>query len=163
MFVKKNVTILFAAVLLGGCAQSLNVSKKKTFEPGNSKTGIIGVFRQPVGFCSGGYQQRITLGGEAVVAKPTWTSKQDNIFSAYIEPGEADLQEYRFSCGFTQTTLTLKGKHGVVIPEKGFCKIVISFLKGDELFSESDELLRLHFKENDVAVSFDDIPYCKTY
>ena len=159
----KNAAILLAAVLLGGCAQSLNVKRLDTFEPGDRNTGIIGVFRQPVGFCSGGTQQRITLGGEAVVAKPTWTSEQDNMFSAYIKPGAADLHDYRFSCASTQTTLTLRERHGVVIPEKGFCKIVISFLKGDKLFSENEELLRLHFKENDVAVSYDDIPYCKTY
>lgn len=152
--------ILSACVLMTSCAQSLSVSKKETFE---QKSGIIGVFRQPVGFCSGGYQQQIKLGGEKVIVKPTWTSEQDNLFSAYIEPGKANLESYRYSCGFTETTLTLAEKHGVVVPQKGFCKIVISFLKNDELFSKNDVLLYNHFKREEVAVESDDIPYCETY
>ena len=156
----KQLGILSACVLMTSCAQSLSVSKKETFE---QKSGIIGVFRQPVGFCSGGYQQQIKLGGERVIVKPTWTSEQDNLFSAYIEPGKADLEYYRFSCGLTETTLTLKEKHGVVVPQKGFCKIAISFLKNDELFSKNDVLLFNHFKKEEVAVEFDDIPYCETY
>lgn len=151
---------LGACILMTSCAQSLSVSKKETFE---QKSGVIGVFRQPVGFCSGGYQQQIMLGGEKVIVKPTWTSEQDNLFSAYIQPGKADLESYRYSCGFTQTTLSPKEKHGVVIPQNGFCKIVISFLENDELFSKNDVLLFNHFKKEEVAAEFDNIPYCETY
>ena len=57
---------LGACILMTSCAQSLSVSKKETFE---QKSGVIGVFRQPVGFCSGGYQQQIMLGGEKVIVK----------------------------------------------------------------------------------------------
>ena len=156
----KFLGILSACVLMTSCAQSLSVSKKETFE---QKSGVIGVFRQPVGFCSGGYQQQIKLGGEKVIVKPTWTSEQDNLFSAYIQPGKADLESYRYSCGFTQTTLSLKEKHGVVIPQNGFCKVVMSFLENDELFSKNDVLLFNQFKKEEVAVEFDDIPYCETY
>ncbi|MBR6451050.1 MAG: hypothetical protein IKS96_14165 [Fibrobacter sp.] len=156
----KFLGLLSACVLMTSCAQSLSVSKKETFE---QKSGVIGVFRQPVGFCSGGYQQQIKLGGEKVIVKPTWTSEQDNLFSAYIQPGKADLESYRYSCGFTQTTLSLKEKHGVVIPQNGFCKIVMSFLENDEFFSKNDVLLFNQFKKEEVAVEFDDIPYCETY
>lgn len=156
----KFLGLLSACVLMTSCAQSLSVSKKETFE---QKSGVIGVFRQPVGFCSGGYQQQIKLGGEKVIVKPTWTSEQDNLFSAYIQPGKADLESYRYSCGFTQTTLSLKEKHGVVIPQNGFCKVVMSFLENDELFSKNDVLLFNQFKKEEVAVEFDDIPYCETY
>ena len=156
----KLLGILSACVLMTSCAQSLSVSKKETFE---QKSGVIGVFRQPIGFCSGGYKQQIKLGGEKIVAKPTWTSDQDNLFSAYIAPGKADLEEYRYGCGSVLTTLTLKEKHGVIIPQNGFCKIAISFLKGDELFSQNDALLREYFAKEHVAVPFDDMPYCETY
>ena len=156
----KFLGILSACFLMTSCAQSLAVSKKETFE---QKSGIIGVFRQPVGFCSGGYQQQIKLGGEKIIVKPTWTSEQDNLFSAYIQPGKADLESYRYSCGFTQTTLSPKEKHGVVIPQNGFCKIVISFLNNDELFSKNEVLLFNQFKKEEVAAEFDDIPYCETY
>lgn len=152
--------ILSACVLMTSCAQSLSVSKKETFE---QKSGVIGVFRQPVGFCSGGYQQQIKLGDEKIIVKPTWTSEQDNLFSAYIQPGKADLESYRYSCGFTETTLTLAEKHGVVVPQNGFCKIVISFLNNDELFSKNEVLLFNQFKKEEVAAEFDDIPYCETY
>ena len=156
----KFLGILSACFLMTSCAQSLSVSKKETFE---QKSGIIGVFRQPVGFCSGGYQQQMKLGGEKIIVKPTWTSEQDNLFSAYIQPGNADLESYHYSCGFTETTLTPTAKHGVVIPQNGFCKIVMSFLKNDELFSKNEVLLFNHFKKEDVAVEFEDIPYCETY
>ena len=157
----KAYLILAACILLTACAQSLSVSNKDTFNA--PKTGVVGVFRQPIGFCSGGYKQQIKLGGEKIVAKPTWTSDQDNLFSAYIAPGKADLEEYRYGCGNVLTTLTLKEKHGVIIPQNGFCKIAISFLKGDELFSQNDALLREYFAKEHVAVPFDDMPYCETY
>ncbi|MBQ7078556.1 MAG: hypothetical protein IJM92_02575 [Fibrobacter sp.] len=156
----KPLGILSACVLMTSCAQSLSVSKKETFE---QKSGIIGVFRQPVGFCSGGYQQQIKLGGEKIIVKPTWTSEQDNLFSAYIQPGNADLESYRYSCGFTETTLKPIEKHGVVIPQNGFCKIVISFLNNDELFSKNEVLLFNHFKKEEVAKDLEEIPYCETY
>lgn len=157
-------TVIFFLVMLTlfftGCAQSLAVSSKATFE---SKSGVIGVFRQPLGFCSGGYQQQFYLGGEKIIAKPTWTSAQDNLFSAYIKPGKADLTEYRYGCGLTQTTLTLREKRGVVVPDRGFCKIVVSFLRQDSLFNKNDFLLRSLFVQEDVAAEYDDIPYCETY
>ena len=157
----KTYLILAACVLLTACAQSLSVANKETFNA--PKTGVVGVFRQPVGFCSGGYKQQIKLGGERVVAKPTWTSAQDNLFSAYIAPGQADFSEYRYGCGNILTTLTPREKHGVVIPQNGFCKITISFLKGDELFSQNDSLLQEFFAKEKVAVPFEDMPYCETY
>ena len=156
----KLLGILSACVLMTSCAQSLSVSKKETFE---QKSGIIGVFRQPVGFCSGGYQQQIKLGGEKIIVKPTWTSEQDNLFSAYIQPGNADLESYRYSCGFTETTLKPIEKHGVVIPQNGFCKIVISFLNNDEIITKNEVLLFNHFKKEEVAKDFEEIPYCETY
>lgn len=157
----KILATLGACALLTSCAQSLSVSKKDTFAP--QKTGVIGVFRQPVGFCSGGYQQQARLGGESIIVKPTWTTEQDNLFSAYISPGMADFESYRYSCGIVQTTLTPRQRHGVVIPKDGFCKITMSFLKNDELFSQNDSLLQAHFDKEKVAVPFEDIPYCKTY
>ena len=154
--------VLFAVcVFLASCAQSLAVSNKETFAP--QKTGIIGVFRQPVGFCSGGYKQQITLGGEKILVKPTWTTEQDNLFSAYIKPGDADFGSYVYSCGITQTTVSSKWKRGVVIPQDGFCKIAMSFLKNDSLFSQDEGLLRDFFLRENVAIPFDDIPWCKTY
>lgn len=156
-----KLLLLGICLFMAACAKSLAVSNKDTFAP--QKTGVIGVFRQPVGFCSGGYQQQIVLGGEKIVAKPTWTSNQDNVFSAYIKPGKADLERYDFACGYTHTTMTAKEKHGVVIPENGFCKIVISFLKGDEQFYQQDELLKEQFAKEKVAVPFEDIPYCETF
>lgn len=159
----KKFLFLFAAacsLILTSCGQSLAVSKKGTFEKG---TGVIGVFRQPLGFCSGGIGQHIYLGGEKIVAKPTWTSDQDNLFSAYIDAGRAPLSKYVYGCGSTLTTLTPREEHGIVIPENGFCKIVISFLKGEKLYSQNDELLKKFFEEEDVAEPFDSIPYCETF
>ena len=58
----KAYLILAACFLLTACAQSLSVANKDTFNA--PKTGVVGVFRQPIGFCSGGYKQQIKLGGE---------------------------------------------------------------------------------------------------
>lgn len=159
-FVKK-ISYLGACLLLIGCAQSLSVSNMNTFA--SNKSGVIGVFRQPVGFCSGGYQQQIILGGEKIIVKPTWTSAQDNLFSAYIEPGQAEFVSYHYACGMTSTTLTPNFSKGIIIPENGFCKITMSFLKGDSLFSKNDSLLQAHFIKQGVAIPFNDIPYCETY
>lgn len=159
----KSLSVIFlgASILFfAACAQSLAVSRSNVFE---SKSGVIGVFRQPVGFCSGGYQQQFDMGGEKIIAKPTWTSAQDNMFSAYIKPGMADLTEYRYGCGMIMTEVILKEKHGVVVPDKGFCKIVVSFLRKEKLLDRNDSLLRSFFVAEDVAVSYDDIPYCETY
>ena len=157
----KVILFIFSCALLAACAQSLSVANKETFDA--PKTGVIGVFRQPVGFCSGGYQQQMVLGGEKIIVKPTWTSAQDNLFSAYVNPGKADFTSYHYACGYTSTTLTAKESHGLVVPEKGFCKIAISFLKGDEQFSQNDSLLQAIFSKENVAIPFNDIPYCETY
>ena len=63
----------------------------------------------------------------------------------------------------TSTTLTPNFSKGIVIPENGFCKITMSFLQGDSLFSKNDSLLQAHFIKEGVAIPFNDIPYCETY
>lgn len=158
----QNLIAIGVAILLTSCAQSLNVKQKSEFD---GQTGIIGVFRQPVGFCSGGYQQQIILGGEKIVVKPTWTSSQDNIFSAHLKSGSAELKQYHYSCGMTSTTLSPKFSAGVTIPGNGFCKIVISFLpedvKSGNIFQKNDILLKKFFEEENVAIPYDDIPFCE--
>lgn len=158
----QNLIAIGVAILLTSCAQSLNVKQKSEFD---GQTGIIGVFRQPVGFCSGGYQQQIILGGEKIIVKPTWTSKQDNIFSAHLKSGTAELKQYHYSCGMTSTTLSPKFSAGVTIPGNGFCKIVISFLPEDvqsgNIFQKNDILLKKFFEEENVAIPYDDIPFCE--
>ena len=49
----------------------------------------------------------------------------------------------------------------VVIPEKGFCKVVISFMEGDKLFSYNGDILSDQFAKAEVAVNTDSIPYCE--
>lgn len=159
---KINLLLIVLVLLLTSCAQSLNVKQKSEFE---GQTGIIGVFRQPVGFCSGGYQQQIILGGEKIIVKPTWTSQQDNIFSAHLKSGTAELKQYHYACGMTSTTLTPNFSAGVSIPGNGFCKIVISFLpedvKSGNIFQKNEVLLKKFFEEEKVAIPYEDIPFCE--
>lgn len=158
----KHLALISIALLLTSCAQSLNVKQKSEFE---GQTGIIGVFRQPVGFCSGGYQQQIILGNEKIIVKPTWTSRQDNMFSAHLKSGTAELKQYHYACGMTSTTLSPKFSAGVSIPGNGFCKIVISFLpedvKNGNIFQKDDVVLKRYFKEERVAIPYEDIPFCE--
>lgn len=55
--------LLTATILLSSCANTIKVNDKETFKNG---TGIIGAFRQPIGFCSGGYAQSIKINGTNV-------------------------------------------------------------------------------------------------
>lgn len=160
----KYIFAISMAILLTSCAQSLTVSHKSEF---HGKTGIIGVFRQPVGFCGKRHQQLMVIGGEKIVAKPVWSGKQDNLFSAHLKSGAAELTQYSFTCESKDSIVTPPQKMGVVIPEEGFCKIVISFLpddiKNQQIFQQDEDLLRKHFHEEQVAIPYENIPFCKTF
>ncbi len=49
----------------------------------------------------------------------------------------------------------------MIIPEKGFCKVVISIGNGGYYYSKNDELLNTLFEEEEIEVHPDDIPYCE--
>ena len=86
-----------------------------------------------------------------------------------MKPGIAALYKYEYACGVEETKLTLdtadNGKkpfpYAVKIPDQGFCKIVISFLENDNLFSHNDNLLSEYFEKNEVAAGYPNIPYCE--
>lgn len=160
----KYIFAILSAFILTSCAQSLTVSHKSEF---HGKTGIIGVFQQPVGFCGKRNQQLMVLGGEEIVAKPIWSGKQDNLFSAHLKSGNAELTQYSYTCESKDSTITPQKKIGVVIPAEGFCKIVISFLPDDvkkqQIFKQDEDLLRKHFHEEKVAIPYENIPFCKTF
>ena len=166
----KNIYLLwcvFAFTLLS-CAftRGDNVSKAENFQ---GKTGIIGVFRQPAYYCGEGIPHTMMLGGKSIIVKPAFSSEQENVFFSEMKPGVATLTEYKYTCGEDESTMTLdtvgagneRFPTSVVIPEKGFCKVVISFMEGDKLFSYNGDLLAEQFAKADVAVNTDSIPYCE--
>ena len=156
------------ALALFGCALTKdgNVSKAENFK---GKTGIIGVFRQPAYYCGEGIPHTIMLGGKSIVVKPAFSSEQENVFFSEMNPGVATLTEYRYTCGEDESVMTLdtagsgneRFPTSVVIPDKGFCKVVISFMEGDKLFSYNGDLLGEQFAKAEVAVNNDSIPYCE--
>lgn len=104
----KYIFAILSAFILTSCAQSLTVSHKSEF---HGKTGIIGVFQQPVGFCGKRNQQLMVLGGEEIVAKPIWSGKQDNLFSAHLKSGNAELTQYSYTCESKDSTITPQKKN----------------------------------------------------
>ena len=157
-----------AALTLFGCAftRGDNVSKAENFQ---GKTGIIGVFRQPAYYCGEGIPHTMMLGGKSIIVKPAFSSEQDNVFFSEMKPGVAMLTEYNYTCGEDEKKMALdtagagneRFPTSVVIPEKGFCKVVISFMEGDKLFSYNGDLLNEQFAKAEVAVNTDSIPYCE--
>ena len=165
---KKKIILaisLSVATLIAGCAQGLKPNDPDVYK---TKTGIIGVFRQSAFYCENVMPQYITLGAQKVIVKPGWSNEQDNLFISEMKPGIAPLYSYEYSCGEDETKLKLdttdNGKkpfpYAVKIPDQGFCKIVISFLENDNLFSHNDDLLSEYFEKNEVAAGYPNIPYC---
>ncbi len=165
----KKKTFLSVALsivaLLSGCSKGIKPSDPDVYR---NKTGIIGVFRQSAFYCENVMPQFMTLGQQKIMVKSGWSNEQDNLFISEMKPGIAPLYTYEYSCGEDETKLTLDttdhGKkafpYAVKIPDQGFCKIVISFLENDNLFSHNDALLLDFFKKNEVAAGFPNIPYC---
>ena len=159
---------LFAAllglVLVSACTHGLLVRDSETFK---GQSGVIGVFRQPAFYCSEANPHYAKIGDSTVVVKPAWSEEQDNLFYTHLKPGRATLYSYSYSCGdndnkfVLDTTSANKGSSGIVIPDSGFCKIVISFVQGDKLFDHNDALIDELFKKEKVAVAASDIPYCE--
>ena len=165
---KKKIILaisLSVATLIAGCAQGLKPNDPDVYK---TKTGIIGVFRQSAFYCENVMPQYMTLGAQKVIVKPGWSNEQDNLFISEMKPGIAPLYSYEYSCGEDETKLKLdttdNGKkpfpYAVKIPDQGFCKIVISFLENDNLFSHNDDLLSEYFEKNEVAAGYPNIPYC---
>lgn len=159
-------SVLGASLLsLIACTQGPKVTDAETFR---TKTGVIGVFRQAATFCSDGHPQTIKLGDSTILVKPTWSDDQDNIFFSTMRPGPATLYSYEYQCWKDEFKLTLDQNDNdqvavpttVVIPDTGFCKIVISFVEGDKLFSHNDLLIQEQFDRWNVAVGHESIPYC---
>lgn len=155
-----------AMVSMVACSGGPKVSKQETFQ---NKTGIIGVFRQAAFYCSDIAPQYMNLGQSKILVKPSWSSEQDNLFVSEMKPGVATLYSYEYTCNNDETSLVLdtadNGKKAfpvsVKIPESGFCKIVISFLENDNLFSHNDDVLSEQFMQNEVALKYSDVPYCE--
>ena len=165
---KKKTILTFAlslTALLAGCSKGLKPNDPDVFR---NKTGIIGVFRQSAFYCSDVMPQYMTLGAQKIMVKTGWSNEQDNLFLREMKPGIEPLYSYEYSCGIDETKFTLDtADHGkkafpyaVKIPDQGFCKIVISFLENDNLFSHNDALLMEYFEKNEVAAGIHNIPYC---
>ncbi len=161
-----GITAVTAAMVsMVGCAGGSKVSKPETFK---DKTGVIGVFRQAAFYCSDIAPQYMTLGDAKTLVKPSWSSEQDNLFVTELKPGLATLYSYEYTCNNEENRLVLdtadNGKKAfpvaVKVPESGFCKIVISFLENDNLFSHNDDVLSEQFMQNEVALKYSDVPYC---
>lgn len=170
--VRMKKSILFAgvasvALALFGCALAVgsNVSMPENFK---GKTGVIGVFRQPAFYCAENIPHYMTLGGTSIVVKPGFSSEQDNLFVGEIKPGTATLTSYSYTCAGQENVLELdttgsdkeRFLTSVVVPEKGFCKVVVSFLEDDKMFSHDGELLKAFFEKEKVALNYDSIPFC---
>lgn len=166
-FLAASATLALSGAMLLACAQQ-NVMGKNPETFSNNKTGIIGVFRQAAFYCQDNIEQTIKLGDSSIVVKPGFSNEQDNLFVNPMKPGEAKLYSYEYTCAGEETKLVLDtadtGKKAfpvaVKIPDQGFCKIVISFLENESLFSHNEELLKEHFAKNKVAVDVASLPYC---
>lgn len=154
-----------SALVLLSCAKGPDLRNPQHFR---TKTGVIGVFRQPAFYCSEANPHFMQLGPDsAVQVKPTWSEDQDNLFVTEQPAGKAVLRSYSYSCGGRDNKFVLDsttpGPIGVVVPEKGFCKTVISFVQGDKLFDHNDALLEEIAKKSRVAINMSELPYCEVY
>lgn len=155
-----------SSLVLFSCAKGPNVKDPQLFR---TKTGVIGVFRQPAFYCSEANPHYMQLGNQMVEVKPTWSEDQDNLFLTELQPGNTILYSYSYSCGENENKFVLDtaaesqnpGPIGVIVPEQGFCKTVISFVQGDKLFDRNDALIEEIAKNNRVAVNMAEIPYCE--
>ena len=162
---KLSVSIAISIAALTGCSKGPKPNDPDVYR---NKTGIIGVFRQSAFYCENVMPQYMTLGPQKIMVKSGWSNEQDNLFISEMKPGIAPLYSYEYSCGDDETRLKLdttdNGKkafpYAVKIPDQGFCKIVISFLDNDNLFSHNDALLKEFFERNEVAAGYPNIPYC---
>lgn len=165
----KSICALSAVAVTGAalmaCAGGFKVKDPESFK---NKSGVIGVFRQAAFYCSDVNPQYMTLGDKRILVKSGWSSEQDNLFVNEMNPGVATLYSYEYTCGENDNKLVLdtadNGKRpfpiAVKIPDDGFCKIVISFLENDNLFSHNDALLQEQFEKEKVALNPDNVPYC---
>lgn len=166
IFATSAVMALSGAALLACAHQNVLGKDPETFS--NNKSGIIGVFRQAAFYCEDNIAHYIKLGDSSIVVKPGFSKEQDNLFVSPMQPGTAMLYSYEYTCGGEENKLVLdtsdSGKKAfpvaVKIPDQGFCKIVISFLENESLFSHNETLLKEHFDKNGVVVKVDSIPYC---
>lgn len=153
-----------SVLLILACAYNPKIQNQETFR---DKTGVVGVFRQSAFYCSEANPHYMKLGDSTVVVKPTWSNEQDNAFFSVLKPGPATLYSYSYNCGDAENKFVLdtsaeaKGPIGVVIPNEGFCKIVISFVQGDRLFSHNDDLINEEFKRVEAAIDPSKLPYCE--
>ena len=152
-----------AILLLDGCTGNAKLQDSEMFK---TKTGVVGVFRQSAFYCSEATPHYMHLGDSSVVVKPTWSNEQDNMFVMEHRPGTATLYSYSYNCGENEnkfvldTTSSNKGPSGIIVPEQGFCKVVISFVEGEKLFTHNDKLLEEQFEQNKVPMGAANIPYC---
>ena len=152
------------ALMIFACAYNPKFQNEATFK---GKTGVVGVFRQAAFYCSEANPHYMKLGDSTVVVKPTWSEEQDNVFFSELKPGPATLYSYSYNCGENENVFALdttsenKGASGVVVPNEGLCKIVISFVQGDRLFSHDDNVLEEVFKRTGVALDISKVPYCE--
>lgn len=152
------------AFMIFACAYNPKFQNEATFK---GKTGVVGVFRQAAFYCSEANPHYMKLGDSTVVVKPTWSEEQDNVFFSELKPGPATLYSYSYNCGENENVFALdttsenKGASGVVVPNDGLCKIVISFVQGDRLFSHDDNVLEDVFKRTGVALDISKVPYCE--
>lgn len=152
-----------AAIALCCCGGGPKVDDAELFK---TRTGVIGVFRQPAFYCSEASPQYMVLGDSTVLVKPSYSNEQDNLFVTELQPGTATLRSYEYSCGedkhkFVLDTTRKDGATGIVVPATGFCKTVVSFVEGDQLFSQDDNLLLEFFEKHKVAASIHGVPYCE--
>ena len=160
------VGLAVSAVILWSCARGLDVRDPQLFR---TKTGVIGVFRQPAFYCSEANPHYMRLGDSTVIVKPTWSQEQDNMFVTPHKPGKAILYSYAYTCGENENKFVLDtaetaknpGPIGVVVPDQGFCKIVISFVQGDKLFSRNNDVLHDMAVKEKLGVNIDEIPFCE--
>lgn len=165
--------------LLSACAGLFATPKDPNYF--DNKTGVLGVFRIPSNPCSGyegPYGGSITLGKKRISARNSDERGDIFFYDNSLAPGEYKFHKFEYSCKvgtrkkcsegecydepiFKQHSLIPEGRLAVKIPSGGFCKTIISF-KGRTIVSgEDDDFLLDFFNENEVAVEFEDIPYCK--
>jgi hypothetical protein len=68
-----------------------------------------------------------------------------------------------YGCAYTLTTIKFDTNYfpSLIIPEKGFCKVVISMTNEGYQYSKNDNLLMNHFFKENIKMNPNDVPYCE--
>jgi len=154
-------------------------TKPESFQ---NKTGVIGVLRvgeKPCGRYEGTGSGFLRFGKNNDLGVLLDNQSTDGLFGKELSPGSHKLHYYNYNCtvgyqrkcskeGCYDVPINKtfykkpKARFVVKVPTTGFCKVLISFRNGILQTGEDNEFMRDFFIENNVALDFDEVPYCES-